>query len=109
MITIRWMRKSQRIREKGTFMYGTAAAITIGLFFIMILMLCAWILAIEKLINAARMKGHCKEGSGALWFIGLFASPLVLGLYTASLPDRGQAAIADKVSAQSPIDDLPAI
>ena len=90
-------------------MYGTAAAITIGLFFILILMLCAWILAIEKLINAARMKGHCKEGSGALWFIGLFASPLVLGLYTASLPDRGQAAIADKVSAQSPIDDLPAI
>ena len=56
MITIRWMRKPQRIREKALSPYGTAAAITIGLFFILILMLCAWILAIEKLINAARMK-----------------------------------------------------
>ena len=72
-------------------------------------MLLAWIVAIEKLISAARMKGHHENESFTLWFIGLLASPLVLGLYTASLPDRGQAAITIETSEQNPTDDLPAI
>ena len=53
-----------------------------------IVLIVAWIMAIMSLIDAAEAKGWYKnEGTGKLWFIGLFASPIVLGLYVASLPD----------------------
>ena len=51
-----------------------------------ILFLIAEIMSIVKLIDVAKDKG-C-GGTGLLWFIGLFASPIVLGLYVASLPDN---------------------
>lgn len=63
-----------------------------GLLFVLLAIgiacLIAWLMAISQLVEAARMKGHCQNGDGMLWFIGIFASPIVLGLYTASLPDR---------------------
>ena len=90
-------------------MYGTAAAITIGLFFILILMLCAWILAIEKLINAARMKGHCKEGSGPSGSSDCLPLPLYWDSTQHRCPIAAKLRSRTNVSAQSPIDDLPAI
>lgn len=51
----------------------------------------AWLLAISLIIKAAQAKGFHRDGTGKLWFIGIFATPIVLGLYVASLPDRGQS------------------
>ena len=60
------------------------------------------------------MKGHGQDGTGSLWFIGIFASPIVLGLYTASLPDRSASAgptpgAPIPTTPTSPRDELPAI
>lgn len=50
----------------------------------------AWLLAISLIIKAAQAKGWHKDGTGKLWFIGIFATPIILGLYVAALPDRGK-------------------
>lgn len=76
------------------------------LFILSIPIFIADILAINLLVDAVRAKGwYLQKGAGELWFIGLLATPITLGLYTASLPDRSaqQPAIAD------PTDDLPAL
>lgn len=57
----------------------------------LIVCLIAWLLAISLIIKAAQAKGFHRDGTGKLWFIGIFATPIVLGLYVASLPDRGQS------------------
>ena len=56
-----------------------------------VVILIAWILAIAMMIDAGRAKGYFGGGkTGLLWFVGIFASPIVLGLYVASLPDRSE-------------------
>lgn len=47
------------------------------------LTLVAWILAVSKFAEIAKAKGH---SAGEIWFIGLFATPIVAGLLTAQLP-----------------------
>ncbi len=56
---------------------------------IAILVLIAFLLSIDLFIQAAKEKGYYEDnqGVGKLWFIGIFATPLVVGIYTASLPD----------------------
>lgn len=63
---------------------------------------CVWLLAIHSFVEVAKMKGHHQDGAGTLWLIGLFASPIVLGLYAAALPDRAAPPAAKA-------DELPAI
>lgn len=48
----------------------------------------AYFVSIAMLVKSARQKGHHRDGSLPLWFMGLFATPIVLGLYVAGLPDR---------------------
>lgn len=49
-------------------------------------------MAINLFIKTAQDKGHFETGKvGILWFIGIFASPLVVGLYVATLPDKNQS------------------
>lgn len=58
---------------------------------IAIVVLVAWLVAINLFIEAAKKKGHYKNGgSGILWFVGIFATPIVVGIYVASLPDMEQ-------------------
>ena len=64
-----------------------------------IVALVAWILAISKLVSFANAKGH--SDAGILWFIGLFASPIVLGLIVCAMPD--------KQSSFSEPNDLPTV
>lgn len=52
-----------------------------------LVMLAAGIVAISHFIELGQKKGCIEEKTGAYWFIGLFASPLVLGLYVAAAPD----------------------
>lgn len=60
----------------------------------LLLVLAAFLASISLFIKAAKEKGYYENGgTGILWFIGIFATPIVVGLYTASLPDlRGQKA-----------------
>ena len=77
--------------------YGNMFALGgLGVFSILVivLLICsviAYFLAIAYLVKNARLK-NAPQSSGALWFIGLFTTPVVLGLIVASMPDRGQAA-----------------
>lgn len=71
-------------------------------------LIIAWIFAIDELIKAAQMKGHHKDSTASLWFVGIFATPIILGLRIAALPDRSELA-ETKPSDQILADDLPAI
>lgn len=66
-------------------MEGLITLITLAL---CIAVLVAWIMAIAMLVKMAKEKGHYRDGAGMLWFVGLFASPIVLGLYVAALSDK---------------------
>ena len=62
----------------------------LALFLIIVsaLVLTAWLLSIDMFINAGKAKGYSMANSGKLWFIGIIATPLVVGLYVAALPDN---------------------
>ena len=47
----------------------------------------AYFLSISMMVKTAKEKG-CPWGGGRLWFIGLFTTPIVLGIIVAALPDR---------------------
>lgn len=63
---------------------GLVSLLIIPLFVAFIISL----VAISLLIKAAKEKGYHRSSAGILWLVGIFATPVVLGLYTASLPDR---------------------
>lgn len=77
-------------------MYSSNTGVLAGfggiLLLILLLVFIVWLLAINMLIKAAREKGYHRNSSGILWVIGIFASPVILGLYTASLPDHSEDA-----------------
>lgn len=79
-------------------------AIIIGL-----IILLGWVAAISYLIDAAKEKGYHQNNSLGLWLIGLIASPIVLGLYTASLPDRGMQQSPQRSADQVLRDEMPQI
>ena len=87
-------------------------AIVIGV--LVVVVLVAWLLAINLFINAAKEKGYYKDGgAGMLWFIGIFATPIVVGIYTSSLPDkRGReimTGVGGSSTAASIQDELPSL
>ena len=49
----------------------------------------AYFLAIHALVKAGRAK-DIQVGNGALWFIGIFATPLLLAVIVFVTPDRGR-------------------
>ena len=50
--------------------------------------LVAWLMAINLFVGIGKSKGYFEDGAGMLWFIGIFATPIVVGLYVAALPDK---------------------
>ena len=72
---------------------------------IVIVMLAAWVVAINLLIKAGKAKGYAMENAGILWFVGIFATPIVVGLYIASLPDNRTIADPEKPTEN----ELPAV
>lgn len=87
---------------------GLELIIVFAVIVIAFMAFCVWLLAIHSFVEVVKMKGHHQEGATTLWLIGLFASPIVLGLYAAALPDRN-ATVATKAAAPNPADELPAI
>lgn len=61
-----------------------------GIFFIIIaiVVLTAWIASISMLISVIKAKGSRFDSTLIYWFVGLFASPIVLGLYAIALPAK---------------------
>lgn len=52
-----------------------------------IIVFIAWLVATNKLVKLAMEKDPTRDTTGVLWFIGICASPIVLGLYVCALPD----------------------
>ena len=72
----------------GGFIAGAGiVSLIIGLA-LFICFIVAYFMAISSLVKTARAKG-CPFGSGKLWFIGLFTTPVILGILVAAQPDRG--------------------
>ena len=49
--------------------------------------LVAFCFAIQMMIDAAKAKGYAMDKTGLIWFVGIFATPIVVGLYVNALPD----------------------
>lgn len=46
----------------------------------------AYVMAIKLFIDLAKNNGFCEDGgSGKLWFIGIFTTPIVIGIYVLAL------------------------
>lgn len=74
----------------GGFIAGAGiVSLIIGLA-LFICFIVAYFMAIGSLVKTARAKG-CPFGSGKLWFIGLFTTPIILGVLVAAQPDRGSS------------------
>lgn len=76
-------------------------------FVIPIVVLVAWLLAINLLIKVGEAKGHALSNKGLLWFIGIFATPIVVGLYIIALPDQRAEAARKAPPASAATDELP--
>lgn len=50
----------------------------------------AWIMSIYMFIDAARAKGYKMKKTGMIWFVGIFTTPIVAGLYVNALPDKSK-------------------
>lgn len=70
-----------------------------------LLAIAANVYGVAELIKIARAKGHYTDGAGALWFIGIFGTALMLGLIVCALPDRA----APSPSAPRDEDVLPEV
>ena len=85
-------------------------AILLWLAFVVCLIV-AYFMSIKCLVDAAWAKTE-RLGRGKLWFIGLFTTPIVLGLITCALKDeKGAKAAAQAVQATSvaqPAAQIPA-
>ena len=87
-----------------TFMPMTVLFLGFGL-----IALGAWIAATGMFIELAKQKGYYEQGgSGALWFIGIFATPIVVGLYVIALPDKSSGMEKSVKNTSSALaDELP--
>jgi amino acid permease len=76
----------------------------IGLFAVVVIffVFVAYFSAIGLLITAAQERGRKKTGS--LWLIGIFTSPIVLGLCVIALPDKKKSPV---VITTAPSNELP--
>lgn len=90
-------------------MYYSSSDISAFLLIGAIVFLALWIVAIHLLLEAAKAKGFHRDDAWFPFLVGFFLSPIVLGLYTASLPDRGAPAATMPTAPEDPRDELPAI
>ena len=79
---------------------GMSGVVMLLFFVLLVAVLAAWLYAISLYVKAAKEKGYYKtEGAGPLWFVGIFATPLAVGLYVAALPDkRAEQKVRDNVA-----------
>lgn len=66
---------------------GAAMIMTIIVCVIFACFVVAYFMSISMMVHSAVEKG-CTWGKGRLWFIGIFTTPITLGVIVAGLPDR---------------------
>ena len=66
---------------------GAALNMTIMACVIFACFVVAYFMSISMMVHSAVEKG-CPWGKGRLWFIGIFTTPITLGVIVAGLPDR---------------------
>ena len=76
---------------------------------IAIIVLIAWIISVYMFVERAKEKNPKITGTGSLWFMGIFASPVVLGLYVISRPDARQRVETHAGSPAAMQDELPSV
>lgn len=81
----------------------------LAVFIVALLIIIAYFTAIFMLIKAIRIKGHHQQGAAILFFLGFFASPIVLGLYAAALPNCTSANMTASSSTLPSQDEMPEI
>ena len=57
-------------------------------FIVPIAMFVVGLITTNLLIKIAKEKGHYRDSAALLWVIGIFCTPIVLGIYVIALPDR---------------------
>lgn len=66
---------------------GAAMITTIIVCVIFACFVVAYFMSISMMVHSAIEKG-CTWSKGRLWFIGIFTTPITLGVIVAGLPDR---------------------
>ncbi len=94
--------------------HGTLVRVTAGDIIALILMVVvfacvvvAYFMAISSMVKAARAKSD-RFSAGKLWFIGLFTTPVVLGLICCAIKDEKSPAGAAPAPAAAPASAQPA-
>lgn len=65
-------------------------------------MIVAGFVAISLFVDLAKEKGHYRDDANILWFIGIFASPVVLGIYVMALSDKSSKVFSADISKELP-------
>lgn len=73
----------------------------------LVAVLCAWVASISLFLGVKKEKGYPADNDILLWFIGIFATPLAVGLYVAALPDKSTS--RDHRIGRGSEEDLPAV
>ena len=79
-------RKGHTMRILGM---GIPELTILQVFIIPIAMFVVGLITTNLLIKIAKEKGHYRDSAALLWVIGIFCTPIVLGIYVIALPDRG--------------------
>lgn len=67
-----------------------------------VVMIVAGFVAISLFVDLAKEKGHYRDDANILWFIGIFASPVVLGIYVMALSDKSPKVFSADISKELP-------
>lgn len=73
----------------------------------LVVVLCAWVALISLFLGVKKEKGYPADNDTLLWFIGIFATPLAVGLYVVALPDKSASRNHRTVCGSEK--DLPAV
>lgn len=65
-------------------------------------MFAAGLVAISLFVDLAKEKGYYRDDANILWFIGIFASPVVLGLYVMALSNKSSKDSSADISKELP-------
>ena len=71
-------------------------------FLVLVAMIAAGLVAISLFVDLAKEKGHYRDDANVLWFIGIFASPVVLGIYVMALSNKSSKASSTDISKELP-------
>ena len=70
-------------------------------FLVFVAMIAAGLVAISLFVDLAKEKGHYRDDANILWFVGIFASPVV-GIYVMALSNKSSKDSSVDISKELP-------